>query len=487
MGDATVVVVVFLNEITRRARNEIGDFLHIALGVELFDEGCAELEIDAALLEHLHALQNFAHIDIVNADGVSVFFGAVFDVHCNVIDELVVQNLFEDVGAQAVGVELGGVAHASHLCQKVAKVGLQRRLAARHAHGVNKPFTLLKVIKNFVLVDLLCLDVANHERGVVTKRTAEIATARKDGASDCSVEVYHRKFFVSAKYHSYILARLCRLAKVFAHFTILGGGDILFFGETMKKKVAKQYLSTLLKLFGIFFKIGLFSFGGGYAMLSLIEAELVKKQKWITHDELADIFAIAESTPGPIAINTATYIGVKKCGVLGGIVATLGVVIPSLVVIVALSYVIELVKDNVWAGYFFKSIRVGVLVLIAKAVFTFFKDMRKNVISFSLMIASFLLVLLTSVRVIYIILASIIIACVAGAIKRVYDKKILHSVGTCEYFNERIDRTLEKDEYVRENTLYQPFLTDKTLDMQTDKQIALATRNTKNGKEGKIE
>lgn len=103
------------------------------------------------------------------------------------------------------------------------------------------------------------------------------------------------------------------------------------------------------------------------------------------------------------------------------------------------------------------------------------------------MIASFLLVLLTSVRVIYIILASIIIACVAGAIKRVYDKKILHSVGTCEYFNERIDRTLEKDEYVRENTLYQPFLTDKTLDMQTDKQIALATRNTKNGKEGKIE
>lgn len=94
--------------------------------------------------------------------------------------------------------------------------------------------------------------------------------------------------------------------------------------------------------------------------------------------ELADIFAIAESTPGPIAINTATYIGVKRCGILGGIVATIGVVIPSYVVIVALSYLIEAVKDNVWAGYFFKSIRIGVLVLIAKAVFSFFKDLRKT-------------------------------------------------------------------------------------------------------------
>ncbi len=254
----------------------------------------------------------------------------------------------------------------------------------------------------------------------------------------------------------------------------------------MEKKNKKQYFFDLLKLFGIFFKIGLFSFGGGYAMLSLIEAELVKKQQWITHNELSDIFAIAESTPGPIAINTATYIGVKRCGVLGGIVATLGVVIPSLIVIVALSYVIELVKDNVWAGYFFKSIRVAVLVLIAKAVFTFFKDMRKNVLSFALMATSFLLVLLTNVRVIYIILATIIIAIVAARIKQVYDKKILHSVGTAEYFNERIGRTLEKDEYVRETALYQPLLTDKTVDFQNSNKIASSTHKTKNGKEDKI-
>lgn len=252
----------------------------------------------------------------------------------------------------------------------------------------------------------------------------------------------------------------------------------------MEKKSRKQHLLDILKLFGIFFKIGLFSFGGGYAMLSLIEAELVKKQKWITHDELSDIFAIAESTPGPIAINTATYIGVKRCGIFGGIAATIGVVIPSLVVIIALSYVIELVKDNVWAGYFFKSIRVAVLVLIAKAVFTFFKDMRKNLLSYMLMIASFLLVLLTNVRVIYIILATIVIACVAARLKQIYDKKVLHSVGTPEYYNERIGRTLEKDEYVRENTVYPHDLNDKSGDLQNSINILSPIAPTKSDEGG---
>ena len=118
------------------------------------------------------------------------------------------------------------------------------------------------------------------------------------------------------------------------------------------KRNKKTYWLDILKLFVVFLKIGAFSFGGGYAMISLIENEVVNKKQWITKTELADIFAIAESTPGPIAINTATYIGVKQCGILGGIVATLGVVIPSYVVIVALSYLIEAVKDNVWASAF---------------------------------------------------------------------------------------------------------------------------------------
>ena len=127
----------------------------------------------------------------MDADGVSILFGAVFDVHCNVIDKFFVQNLFEDVGAQSVGVELGGIPHIPHFCQKIAKVGLQSRLASRHANGVHKPFALGKIIKNLALVDLLCFDVANDKSGIVTKRTAEIAPARKNGACDCAVEIDH--------------------------------------------------------------------------------------------------------------------------------------------------------------------------------------------------------------------------------------------------------------------------------------------------------
>lgn len=218
------------------------------------------------------------------------------------------------------------------------------------------------------------------------------------------------------------------------------------------KRNKKTYWLDILKLFVVFLKIGAFSFGGGYAMISLIENEVVNKKQWITKTELADIFAIAESTPGPIAINTATYIGVKQGGILGGIVATISVVIPSYVVIVALSCLIEAVKDNVWAGYFFKSIRIGVLVLIAKAVFSFFKDLRKNVVSVALAITAFCLVLLTNVKVTYIILATFVIGALTVATTNFVKKKLYHSVGTPEYFNERIGYKPQKDEYIRIST-----------------------------------
>lgn len=120
--------------------------------------------------------------------------------------------------------------------------------------------------------------------------------------------------------------------------------------------------------------------------------------------------------------------------------------------IVALSYLIEAVKDNVWAGYFFKSIRIGVLVLIAKAVFSFFKDLRKNVVSVALAITAFCLVLLTNVKVTYIILATFVIGALTVAISNFCKKKLYHSVGTPEYFNERIGYKPQKDEYVRIST-----------------------------------
>lgn len=221
----------------------------------------------------------------------------------------------------------------------------------------------------------------------------------------------------------------------------------------MQKRSAKQYFLELLQLFAIFFKIGLFSFGGGYAMLALIEGEVVDKKRWLTHSELNEVFAIAESTPGPIAINTATFIGAKRLGVFGGIIATLGVVVPSFAIIVALSYVIDLVKDNKWVGFLFRGIRVGVLVLIAKAVLSFFKNMRKTVFSFALCIAAFVLVFLVKVDVIYVILGTIVICSVVVAWQSYFKNHRLHMLGTPEYYNERVGKPLEKEEYVSDKAV----------------------------------
>ena len=92
----------------------------------------------------------------------------------------------------------------------------------------------------------------------------------------------------------------------------------------------KKEKNILLKLFLTFFKIGLFTFGGGYAMVAIIEDICVEKNKWITHDEMMDLTVIAESTPGPIAINCATYIGYKQAGIIGSIIGTLGIILPPI-------------------------------------------------------------------------------------------------------------------------------------------------------------
>ena len=220
-----------------------------------------------------------------------------------------------------------------------------------------------------------------------------------------------------------------------------------------EKRPAKQVIKELLSLFLVFFKIGLFSFGGGYAMLTLIEAEVVDKHKWISKSELGDIFAIAESTPGPIAVNTATFIGTKRLGVFGGIFATLGVVLPSFIIIVALSYILNLVKDNKWVGFLFKGIRVGVLVLIAKAVFSFFKDMKKTLFSFAIMAISFILVFVLKADVIYVILGTILVCSIAVAVKTYATTRRCHTVGTPEYYNERVGKPVEREEYVSEKAI----------------------------------
>lgn len=196
------------------------------------------------------------------------------------------------------------------------------------------------------------------------------------------------------------------------------------------KQPLSEKLKESLKMFLVFFKIGLFSFGGGYAMLAMIEHEVVDKRSWLTHGELLDIFAIAESTPGAISINIATFIGTKRAGVLGGCITTLGVVLPAFLVILALSYILDLVRDNKWVNALFTGVRVGVVVLIIHAALKFLKEMKKKVLTVLLAVAMFCLAAFADINVIYLMLGSIGISIVAVALAHFWARrKFLVAIG----------------------------------------------------------
>ncbi|MBQ7339260.1 MAG: chromate transporter [Clostridia bacterium] len=137
-------------------------------------------------------------------------------------------------------------------------------------------------------------------------------------------------------------------------------------------------LKNLFYLFLIMFKIGLFTFGGGYAMIAIIERELVEKKNLLSHEEFINIIAIAESTPGPIAVNSATYIGYKKNGVLGSLFATLGVVLPSFIVIYIISLFFEQFLALEYVNYAFRGIQVCVAFLIISAGIKMLKKLKKS-------------------------------------------------------------------------------------------------------------
>ena len=143
----------------------------------------------------------------------------------------------------------------------------------------------------------------------------------------------------------------------------------------------KKYAS----LFFTLLKIGLFTFGGGYAMLSLLESELVERKKWLEHEEFMDIVVIAESTPGPIAINSATYVGYKRAGVLGAAAATTGVCVPSFVIIYLISLFFDRFMQLQLVAAAFKGIQVCVVYLIFSAGLKMFKKMDRTPLSMVLM------------------------------------------------------------------------------------------------------
>ena len=147
-------------------------------------------------------------------------------------------------------------------------------------------------------------------------------------------------------------------------------------------------MNILLELFLTFAKIGLFTFGGGYAMISMIENNCVERKKWITHDEMMNVTVIAESTPGPIAINCATFTGYKKAGFAGAVAATLGMVLPSFAVIWLISMFLDNFLELTVIANAFKGIKIAVGILILDAAVTMIKKMPKKKLPRAIMLCS---------------------------------------------------------------------------------------------------
>ena len=163
-------------------------------------------------------------------------------------------------------------------------------------------------------------------------------------------------------------------------------------------------MKELIRIFLTFFKIGAFTFGGGYAMIPLIQKEAVENHHWVEDRDILDIVAIAESTPGPIAINAATFVGYRVKGFAGALAATLGVVLPSFAIILAISYVLRQFQDLKVVQYAFNGIRAGVLVLMLKALFKMFKTNRKSTVAYGIMGLSFVLTAFLNVNTFLVIL-----------------------------------------------------------------------------------
>ena len=183
-----------------------------------------------------------------------------------------------------------------------------------------------------------------------------------------------------------------------------------------KRNVMKG--KRLWQLFLTFFKIGAFTFGGGYAMIPLIQRETVENHKWITDDDILEIIAIAESTPGPIAINSATFVGYRTAGVLGAMCATIGVVIPSFVIILAISFVLRQFQELKAVQYAFNGIRAGVLALLFKALWTMYKKAPKGWVAYVVMAGAFVLTAFVEVNVIFVIIGCAVFGLVTSLLMK---------------------------------------------------------------------
>ena len=182
-------------------------------------------------------------------------------------------------------------------------------------------------------------------------------------------------------------------------------------------------MKKLWQLFTAFFSIGLFTFGGGYAMLPMLQREVVEKHKWATEDELLDCYAIAQCTPGVIAVNTATYIGCKVGHVIGSVVATLAVVLPSLIIITIIALVLQNFMEYKIVGYAFAGIRTAVAVLVIKALIGLYKKGVKGALVNGVFLACLLLSVLTDISPIIMVVSAILLGLAAFGVDKWRAKK----------------------------------------------------------------
>ena len=164
-----------------------------------------------------------------------------------------------------------------------------------------------------------------------------------------------------------------------------------------------------LELFMTFAKIGAFTFGGGYAMIPIIQREVVDSRGWISNDEMIDMVAISQSTPGPLAINCATFTGYRLNGFFGALSATLGVVLPSFAIIIAIAGILDLIRNSEAVEYLFNGIQAGVVLLVLEAAVKMCRGIEIKLFSAALILISFVLCTFTGINVVWILLVSALI------------------------------------------------------------------------------
>jgi chromate transporter len=184
----------------------------------------------------------------------------------------------------------------------------------------------------------------------------------------------------------------------------------------MKQVIMKRggFMKTLLELYWIFFKVGLFTFGGGYTMLPILQKEFVEKKKWLDTENIIDYYTLSQCTPGIIAVNVSTYIGFKKKSYLGGIFSALGVITPSIIIISIIATILTNFLHIEAVGHAFAGIRVAVAALVIVTILDMYKKSVIDWLCIILYIASFILSVLTSISPVFIVLGSAITGLVLG-------------------------------------------------------------------------